>query len=123
MVRRIMPEITHMENALGGLTERMASARDTEQEQTLLESLSSLSAQVEQIIAQSTVRLGAAAAYSTLVRRRIEALRETRVEGVSTVHEFMSRRLAPAMDTCQAMAERLDRLSGRVSRAASLLRS
>lgn len=123
IVRQIMPEITRMENTLGDLTERMASARDTEQEQNLLESLSSLSAQVERTIAQSNFRLGAAAAYSALVRHRIEALRETRVEGVSTVHEFMGRRLAPAMDTCQAIAERLDRLSGRVSRAASLLRS
>ncbi|MCO6441161.1 MAG: DUF3422 domain-containing protein [Nitrococcus mobilis] len=123
IVRQLMPEITGMENALGELTERMASARDTEQEQGLLEALSSLSADVERIIAQNNFRLGAAAAYSALVRRRIDALRETRVEGVSTVHEFMGRRLVPAMDTCQAITERLDRLSRRVSRAASLLRS
>ncbi|MDN5871179.1 MAG: DUF3422 domain-containing protein [Nitrococcus sp.] len=123
IVRQLRPEITQMENALGDLTARMASADSTEQEQGLLESLSSLSAQVERIIAQSNFRFGAAAAYSALVRRRIDALRETRVEGVSTVHEFMGRRLVPAMDTCQAIAERLDRLSGRVSRAVNLLRS
>lgn len=123
IVRKLMPEITRMENTLGDLTERMASAHDTEQEQGLLESLSSLSANVERIIAQNNFRLGASAAYSALLQRRINALRETRVEGVSTVHEFMGRRLVPAMDTCQAIAERLDRLSGRVSRAANLLRS
>lgn len=123
MVRKLMPELTRMESDLGDLTERMASTRDAAQEQELLGQLSALSAQVEQIIAQSNFRLDAATAYSTLVWRRTSALRETRVEGVSTVHEFMSRRLAPGMDTCQAIAGRLDRLSGRVSRAASLLRS
>lgn len=123
IVRQLMPEITRMENTLGELTERMANARDPEQEQSLLESLSSLSAHVERIIAQNNFRLGAGAAYFALVRRRIDALRETRIEGVSTVHEFMGRRLVPAMDTCQAIAERLDQLSRRVGRAASLLRS
>ncbi len=123
IVRQIMPEITRMENSLGDLTEHMASTCDAIQEQDLLASLSSLSAHVERIIARSNFRLGAAAAYSTLVWSRIDALREERVEGVSTVQEFMSRRLAPGMDTCQAISERLDRLSGRVSRAASLLRS
>lgn len=123
IVRQLMPEITRMESALGDLTERLASARDPEQEQGLLDSLSSLSAHVERVIAQSNFRLDAAAAYSALVQRRIGALRETRVEGVSTVHEFMGRRLVPAMDTCRAIAERLDRLSRRVSRAAGLLRS
>lgn len=123
IVKRLMPEIMAMENALGDLTETMASTRDSVQEQDLLKSLSALSAQVERIIARNTYRLDAAGAYSTLVWRRIDALRETRVEGASTVREFMSRRLAPAMDTCRAIAGRLDRLSGRVSRTASLLRS
>lgn len=123
IVKRLMPEIASMENALGDLTERMSSSRDPVQEQDLLESLSALSAQVERIIARNKFRLDASAAYATLVWRRIDALREVRVEGASTIHEFMSRRLAPAMDTCEAIAGRLDRLSGRVSRAASLLRS
>lgn len=35
----------------------------------------------------------------------------------------MNRRLIPTMDSCQAVAARLDRLSGRVSRAVDLLRS
>jgi uncharacterized membrane-anchored protein len=58
-----------------------------------------------------------------LVRRRLNALREQRIEGVSTLDEFMERRLAPALDTCVHMGERLERLSERVSRAANLLRT
>lgn len=122
-VLQLRPEITRMENTLGNLTASMTSRAGTKQEQQLLESLSTLSAHVERIIAQNNFRIGAAAAYFALVRTRIDDLREQRIEGVSTVHEFMRRRLEPAMNTCQAVAGRLDRLSGRVSRAVDLLRS
>lgn len=123
IVRRTRPEITRMENSLGDLTARMASADTTEQEQQLLESLSSLSAHVERIIAQHNFRFAVTASYAALVRKRIDDLREQRVEGVSTVDEFLMRRLIPATDDCQAIARRLDQLSGRVSRAVDLLRS
>lgn len=122
-MRRIRPDITRMENSLGDFTARMASAETSAQEQQLLGSLSTLSAHVERMIAQHNFRLGITASYSTLVRERIDDLREERVEGMSTVHEFLMRRLVPAMDECQAIAKRLDRLSGRVSRAVDLLRS
>lgn len=35
-----------------------------------------------------------------LVERRIEELREARLEGLQTLEEFVERRLAPAMRTC-----------------------
>lgn len=123
IAKRLMPEIQALENRLSTLTESLAGTHNAVQEESLLESLSSLSARVEQLIAQHNFRLDAAAAYSTLVWRRIDALRETRIEGISMVREFMSRRLAPAMDTCQAIGGRLERLSGRVSRTVSLQRS
>ena len=55
--------------------------------------------------------------------RRIEELREQRIEGTQTVGEFMDRRLTPAVRTCEAVAERIDRLSSRVARASDLLRT
>ena len=46
-----------------------------------------------------------------------------RVEGFQTISEFMDRRLAPAMRTCESVAERQERLSARLMRAANLLRT
>lgn len=123
IVRQLRPEITHMENTLGDLTRQMMNVDTAQEEQQVLESLSSLSARVEQLIAQHNFRLGITEAYAALVQKRIDDLRERRVEGVSTVNEFVGRRLIPATDDCQTITARLNQLSGRVSRAANLLRS
>ena len=55
--------------------------------------------------------------------RRITELREDRIEGMQTIAEFMSRRLAPAVSTCEAVAKRQESLSARVARASNLLRT
>jgi uncharacterized membrane-anchored protein len=55
------------------------------------------------------------------VQRRIEELREQRIQGLQTFREFTERRLAPAMNTCRAAAARQESLSQRVARATQLL--
>ena len=45
-------------------------------------------------------------AYHELVQRRIAELREERIQGLQTFREFTERRLAPAMNTCRAVAAR-----------------
>ena len=123
LARELAPDITEMENRLGTLMDRLATVSDLADERDLLTALSELSAQVERLMARTNFRFSATAAYGTLVRRRLNALREQRIEGVSTLDEFMERRLAPALDTCVHMGERLERVSSRVSRAANLLRT
>ncbi|WP_440995472.1 DUF3422 family protein [Arhodomonas sp. SL1] len=121
--RAMNPDIEAMEDELGALTGELADPGNPEEEHALLDTLSRLSARVERTIATTSFRFSATEAYATLVRRRIEALRERRIEGVATIDEFMERRFAPAVATCRATGERLDRLSRRVSRAANLLRT
>jgi len=57
------------------------------------------------------------------VRKRIEDLREVRIEGLQPVAQFLARRLAPAMETCENVAARQDALSRRVARTSDLLRT
>jgi uncharacterized membrane-anchored protein len=73
--------------------------------------------------ARLSYRVDATRAYFALVRRRIERLREERIERLQTIEEFMERRLAPAMQTCETAARRLDSLSRRLGRASDLLRT
>ena len=76
------------------------------------------------MIAQSnSYRFSAAQAYYKIVSSRINELREERIEGVPTIGEFMQRRLMPAMETCQSVANRQENLAQRVSRANDLLRT
>ncbi|MBW8734966.1 MAG: DUF3422 family protein, partial [Asticcacaulis sp.] len=57
------------------------------------------------------------------VHDRLAGLRETRVEGFSTMQTFIERRLQPAMRTCEAASKRLDDLSQRLGRVSDLLRA
>ncbi len=123
LARELSPDITDMETRLGTLMDRLATVSELADERELLTALTSLSARVERMMARTNFRFSATAAYGTLVRRRLKALREQRIEGISTLDEFMERRLAPALDTCVHMGERLERVSKRVSRAANLLRT
>jgi uncharacterized membrane-anchored protein len=60
-------------------------------------------------------------AYYELVQRRIDELRELRIQGLQTFQEFTERRLAPAMNTCRTAVARQESLSARVARANQLL--
>jgi uncharacterized membrane-anchored protein len=101
----------------------MAAIEGLDDERRLLGELTRMSAEIEDMAATASYRFGAARAYYALVRRRVEELREERFEGMQTIVEFLERRLAPAVRTCEAVAARLDAHSERVSRASQLLRT
>ena len=93
---------------------------DSAAEATLSELLS-ISAELEQVLVQSSFRFGATRAYEALVQERIEALRERRHHASQTMAEFMARRYLPAMRTVRASEARLQALAERAMRAATLL--
>ena len=59
--------------------------------------------------------------YYQLVQCRIADLREQRIQGLQAFGEFTERRLAPAMNTCQAVAARQRSLYQQVAQATQLL--
>lgn len=89
----------------------------------VLQSLLAVSAELENIIAQSAFRFGATGAYETIVNQRIGVLRETRFGGRQTFSEFMMRRFDPAMRTVKSTQARLQAMSDRALRAGELLRT
>lgn len=105
---------------LAEITEVMTRA-DESDDQVLLDRLSALEASIENRYSMTQYRFSAGAAYYELVQRRIAELREKRLRGLQTFQEFIERRMAPAMNTCEVAARRQDALSERVSRAAQLL--
>lgn len=122
LAQQVAPRITALEQGLAKLSGRMVDVAH-ESEQTLLLELAGLAAEVETLAVETPYRFGAARAYHALVERRIAELRETRIEGLPTIGEFMERRLSPAMRTCITMAERIEGLSRRATRMANLLRT
>lgn len=108
------------EARLASITGNLAAGEDS---QGVLDDLLALSAEVEARAATSRFRRGATESYHQLALDRLEALRERRLPGHSTMSEFIARRLLPAMRTREAADRRLDDLSQRVARCGDLLRA
>lgn len=118
--RAAMSVLAAMEQRLAVIISGIAGERGAD-ESLLLEELTRLAAEVENLIAANQSRFRAARAYHGIVKSRIADLRERRIKSLQTINEFMTRRLAPAMDTCDAASRRELELSERVSRATSML--
>lgn len=129
--QQAVPALNAIESDLATLTAAMVEVdggghsvhptpADDEQ---ILQRITGLAARIEKISLQNSYRFSASQAYFRLVKARIEELRETRVEGVPTIGEFMERRLAPAMDTCTSVARRQEALAERIAHTNDLLRT
>jgi uncharacterized membrane-anchored protein len=103
--------------------QRAAHGESASVEARMFGELTSLAGEVERVVSASSFRFSAARAYNELVNARVAELRESRLAGFQTWGEFLGRRLAPAMATCEAVARRQEELSTRVARASELLRT
>jgi uncharacterized membrane-anchored protein len=119
--RVVAVAVARLDRELAELVAGMA--RETGREAETLDRLLKLSAEIEHLASDTAFRFGAAEAYETIVRQRIDVLREERIGGRQLFHEFMIRRFDPAMRTCRSAKERLAELSARAERAANLLRT
>jgi uncharacterized membrane-anchored protein len=119
---RIEAELAALAGAM--VATDMAQAEDgADGEQRLLEQITRLAARLEKLALDNGYRFSASKAYLSIVHARIEELREVRIEGIPTVEEFMDRRLAPAMHTCDATSTRQDALGRRIADTNDLLRT
>ena len=120
-VREMGPRMSELDRRLNGLagdaTGGVAGAEQT------LGNLLSISAELEGMLAHSSFRFGATAAYERIVNQRIAVLREERFEGRQTFSEFMTRRYEPAMRTVRSAKARLEAMADRAMRAGNLLRT
>jgi len=121
VAKMLAPTLAEAAAKLATITARLEGTQASEQE--LLAELITLAARVERATAEHMYRFSATQAYDALVRERIAELREKAVPGMQTIGEFMQRRLAPAIATVAATAQRLASLSQRVERAGALLRT
>lgn len=119
---RIEAELSLLASAMVA-TDMAPAERGAQDEQRLLEQITRLAARLEKLVLDNGYRFSASRAYFGIVKARIEELRETRIEGTPTVEEFMERRLAPAMHTCDAVSTRQEALGRRIADSNDLLRT
>lgn len=122
LARECAPHLGAMDLQLANLTHRL-SENDDIHEQDVLSELTSMAARVEDYRAKTTFRFTATQAYHELVLQRLAELREDEVSGHLTVTEFLTRRLTPAVRTCQSVSERLEDMSKRIDRVSDMMRT
>jgi uncharacterized membrane-anchored protein len=118
-VRLLSSRMTELDTRLSTLVADLGS--ESQDSEVTLKGLLAISAELETMVVRSSFRFGATGAYEAIVHQRIEVLREERLEGRQTFHEFMMRRYDPAMRTVKAAERRLEALADRAMRAGTLL--
>ena len=114
-------KLRRIEEEAGVLASRLAEDAGVDADRTLLARLVALSGEAEALTAATGFRFNAANAYHDLVRDRVSSLREEEIAGLQTIAEFMERRLAPAMRTCDTVAAREHAVIARIARAGQML--
>lgn len=122
VAKECSPTLAGMDKRLVALTHKLA-CDDIYSEQSILSDLTDMASQVEAIRAKTAFRFSATFAYYDLVLKRLEELREDEVSGHLTLTEFITRRLTPAVNTCNAVSERLESLSLRIDRVSDMMRT
>ena len=124
LTRSMTTELRRMESRLAAITDEMCTSLVARRgSDVLLAELTSLAAELEAGAAANLYRFGASRAYYDIVEERLALLSEEAVSGYCTWRDFLQRRIAPAMRTCQSLKERQAKLSDKLNRAISLLRS
>jgi len=121
IARQLGPALKLADRKLYTITNAMAQSDSNDAK--LLDELTTLAAEIENHISSNHFRFDAASAYYQLVGRRVEDLREVRIQGIQTIGEFIKRRLEPAINTCLSTSNRYTLLSERLGNASQLLRT
>jgi uncharacterized membrane-anchored protein len=121
--QRLAPSVRRTEETLVRIAGTMTQTDGLAADNALLDEMTAIAATMESEAASSNYRFGASRAYDNIVRQRLEAIGEAPYGGWPTIAAFLSRRMAPAMRTCQMLQERQSDLSRKLARAANLLRT
>lgn len=116
-----MAQLEHLEARLVALTTAVANAGT--EPGSLLEELTSLSAEIARVSAETRYRMSASGAYGQLVDERLATLRVEPVRGYLSLADFTERRLHPALRTCASFSSRLGDLAGRAEWTSALMRT
>lgn len=115
------PIVTDLERRLTAITTQVAE-KEADPDQ-VLERLSSLSAELAQIVARTRYRMSATRAYADICFDRLRRLDVAPVRGYGSLDDFTERRLLPATRTCDAFTRRLEDLSQRTAWTSAMLRT
>jgi uncharacterized membrane-anchored protein len=113
--------LTQLESEIDAAAAQVVDENGVASDRNLVNKLAALAGRAEKLAGQTNFRVAASRAYYGLVGARIASWNEQAVDGRPTLGEFMERRLAPAMRTSGAVAERLQGAIDRIARTVQVL--
>ena len=123
IARTASPKLERIERGLAEIASALARTDTDRSDESLLEPLARLSAEIETIITGSSYRYRASTAYFELVEARLRQLGAASLDGYIQIFHYLMRRIDPALRTCWSVQSRQDAISQRASRLSSLLRT
>jgi uncharacterized membrane-anchored protein len=119
--QHLMPQVSLMESELAVVNGRLRNI--LVDNQALLDQLIPISTQLERHIADHRARFDASRVYADVMAQRLIELREKAAPETRTLTDLLQRRIAPAMATMEATAQRMTDLSGRIGQTTTLLQT
>jgi uncharacterized membrane-anchored protein len=123
LAREVAPDLSKMEDALSDITHALCAPDPALDNHELLKRLSDLLAANDALSTRTAFRFSASRAYHALVKNRLELLQERKEGQYPTISNFLSARLDPAIETCNAVEARQKRFSTDVARTTNLMRT
>jgi uncharacterized membrane-anchored protein len=123
LARAVSPDLASMEDELSEIAHSLGATDETPDNHALLMRLSDLLAANDALATRTAFRFSASRAYHALVKNRLELLQERKEGQYPTISNFLSARLDPAIETCNAVETRQNRLSTDVARTTNLMRT
>jgi len=114
-------ELSRLEESATAAALQVSDDSGIEADRALLNRLARLAGEAQVLAGRTSFRFSASRAYYGLVQERIQQLHEVQEESQLTIGEFMERRLAPAMRTCAAVGERLQRVIEQIAKTSQLI--
>ena len=123
IARESSPKLERIERGLARIAAELADGNQDRTDESLLDPLAQLSAELETIIASSSYRYRASTAYFEIVEGRLRQLGAVSLNGYIHLFDYLMRRIDPALRTCWSVQSRQEGISKRASRLSSLLRT
>lgn len=120
VVQRRGKDLDRLEKRLGTCAQGLAD-EDGPDDETLLQEITDLSAELGLIRVECGFRLSATRAYANIVQDRLDSLGIEPIPGHQSLADFTERRLVPAVRTCESFGKRLDELAERTDGVLGLL--
>ncbi|MEJ2159181.1 MAG: DUF3422 domain-containing protein, partial [Chromatiales bacterium] len=120
VAKNIWPGAQRIDAELGSIIADNLSLRTTADEQAMLQRINVLANEIEHHRSRTNYRFSATRAYHHIVTRRLADLREEALPGMSSLANFLDRRLSPAVETCSALESHLQDMSKRIARATEM---